>query len=179
MAKRKKGRPRSEKPMVHTAVVLPRDLLERMKIDAERSERGLSSEIRHRLLLTYDLDGPPDDSETGDLVAFIKELAISLARDLGKKWHESKYAHAAFQFGVNTFLRERAPESDEGVQKFGDPNVVGGTHARLIMAAKAAAKKKGEHTGDALGDPSSTSGIPGLTGSSTDLGGPEDEDESD
>ena len=46
---RKKGRPRSENPMVHTAVVLPRDLLEQLRKDAEASGRGLSTEIRQRL----------------------------------------------------------------------------------------------------------------------------------
>ena len=80
MKQRKKGRPRSENPMVHTAVVLPRDLLERLRTDAERSERGLSTEIRQRLQLTYDLEGLPRDPETSDLIECIKAwLTISPA----------------------------------------------------------------------------------------------------
>ena len=64
MNQRKKGRPRSENPMVHTAVVLPRDLLERLRRDAKASDRGLSTEIRQRLQLTYDQEGLPSDPET-------------------------------------------------------------------------------------------------------------------
>ena len=71
--------------MVHTAVVLPRDLLERLKTDGERSERGLSTEIRRRLVATY--GEVPRDAETTDLVEFIQMLADSLGRDVGK-WHE-------------------------------------------------------------------------------------------
>ena len=36
--------------MVHTAVVLPPELVARLKTDAEASDQGLSAEIRQRLL---------------------------------------------------------------------------------------------------------------------------------
>ena len=100
--------------MVHTAFVLPRDLIERLKADAERTDRGLSTEIRQRLQLTYDLEGLPRDPETSDLIECITSLAENLAGDLGKKWHESKYALAAFKGGLATFLAPYAPEGDEG-----------------------------------------------------------------
>ena len=145
MKKRKKGRPPSENPMVHTAVVLPRDLLGRLKRDAEASDRGLSTEIRQRLQLTYDLEGLPRDPETSDLVEAIKSLADNLAGDLGKKWHQHAYALKAFRAGVAAFLAQYQPQGDEGVRPdtrvVGEPNdppdVVGRTHARLIMAANA------------------------------------------
>lgn len=147
MIKRKKmGRPRSENPMVHTAVALPRDLLERLRTDAERSERGLSTEIRERLLLTYDHEGLPGDPETNDLIERIKALANNLAGDLGKKWHESRYALAAFKGGLATFLAPHAPEGDEGVRDIAghtdNPEAVGRTHAQLIMAARRGGAEK-------------------------------------
>jgi hypothetical protein len=102
-----RGRPRSENPMVHTAVVLPRDLLERLKTDGERSERGLSTEIRQRLVATYGV--VPRDAETTELVEFIQMLADSLGRDVGK-WHENEMAKAAFVAGLLEFLRPDAPD---------------------------------------------------------------------
>jgi hypothetical protein len=138
----KKGRPRLENPMVHTAVVLPRALLEQLRMDAERSERGLSAEIRQRLQSTYGLEGLPDDPETNDLIVSIKSLAHNLASDLGKKWHETEYGLAAFRNGVMTFFSQYAPKGDEGVRKFGNADTIGGTHARLILAARRAEEKK-------------------------------------
>lgn len=149
MKQRKKGRPRSENPMVHTAVVLPRELLERLKKDSEASDRGLSTEIRQRLQLTYDLQGLPRDPETTELVDSIKLLADNLAGDLGKKWHQHAYALKAFNAGVAAFLAQYRPEGDESARPdtrvVGEPNdpadVVGRTHARFILAAKGGAQK--------------------------------------
>jgi hypothetical protein len=138
--KNKIGRPRSESPMVHTAVVLPQDLLKRLRTDAEQSNRGLSTEIRQRLQSTYDEEGPPTDPETRKLVASIESLAESLAGDLRKKWHESRYALAALKAGVATFLAPYQSDGDLNVRDADDPNdppeVVGRTHARLIMAGR-------------------------------------------
>ena len=41
MKKKKIGRPRSENPMVHTAVVLPAELIARLKADAEAKGQRL------------------------------------------------------------------------------------------------------------------------------------------
>jgi hypothetical protein len=141
---RKKGRPRSANPMVHTAVVLPRDILERLKADAEAADRGLSTEIRQRLQLTYDLEGLPRDPETSELVEFIKNLADNLAGDLGKKWHQHAYALAALKAGVEAFLAQHQPEGDARArpdtrvvgEPKDSPETVGRTHARLIWIAK-------------------------------------------
>jgi hypothetical protein len=124
--------------MVHTAVVLPGDLLERLRADAKASDKGLSTEIRERLKLTYVLGGERIDPETDDLLAAIALLARNLARDLGKKWHQHPYALAAFKAGVAEFLSRY--QLGEGVRPdtgfSGEPNdppeVVGRTHARLI-----------------------------------------------
>ncbi len=140
--------------MVHTAIALPRDLLERLRKDAEASDRGLSGEIRRRLQLTYDQEGLPSDPQTTDLVTAIKRLADNLA-GLGTKWHQHRYVLAAFKAGVALFLAQCQPEGDEStppdtVSVFGelkprdvsephDPaDAVGRTHARFIMASEAA-----------------------------------------
>jgi len=133
--------------MVHTAVVLPRDLLERLKKDAETSDRGLSTEIRQRLQLTYAQEGLPDDPETNNLLADIKVLAQNLDRDLGTKWHRHPYVRAAFKSGVVEFLARYQPKGPEGRgdlrprspatgEPDDPPEVVGRTHARLIQIAK-------------------------------------------
>jgi hypothetical protein len=141
LAKKKKiGRPRSEKPMLHTAVVLPPDLIARLRTDAEAKGQGLSAEIRARLSLTYLMQGSPSDPETNNLLAAIRHLSDFLARDLGKRWHEHPYAMAAFKAGVTALLGRYQPKGDGSMrpdtQVFGDPpDVVGRTHARLIGIA--------------------------------------------
>jgi hypothetical protein len=141
---RKKGRPRSKNPMVHTAIVLPRDLLERVKKDADRRDHGVSTEIRERLLV-YERDRDLEvlkqrDEETKALLTAIESLANIVAGDLGKKWHEHPYALAAFKAGVAAFLAQYQPEGDVKVRPdtrlVGGPNdppeAVGRTHARSI-----------------------------------------------
>jgi hypothetical protein len=138
--KMKVGRPRSEKPMVHTAVVLPPDLIAQLKADAKKSGQGMSAEIRERLRVTYLMQGSRGDPETSNLLNAIKQLSHSLARDLGTRWHRHPYVMAAFKAGVADFLARYQPEGDERVppdaQVIGDPpDVVGRTHARLIGIA--------------------------------------------
>jgi hypothetical protein len=138
--KAKKGRPRSENPMVHTAVVLPADLISQLKADAEAEGRGLSAEIRFRLRATYLMQGSRGDRDTNNLLTAIKHLSDILARVLGKRWHQHPYAMAAFKAGVAELLARYQPEGDERVppdsQVIGDPpDVVGRTHARLIGIA--------------------------------------------
>jgi len=132
--------------MVHTAVVLPRALIEQLRSDADRSERGLSTEIRQRLLATYDAASLPYDPKTSELVEFTKSLVDSLASDLGKEWHESRYVQAAFTGGLLAFLAQYAPEGDAGTRDIAghhdNPEAVGRTHARLIMAARRSSERK-------------------------------------
>jgi hypothetical protein len=136
----KRGRPRSENPMVHTAVVLPADLISKLKADAEADGRGLSAEIRLRLGATYLMQLSRGDPETGNLLHAIKHLSDFLARDLGKRWHQHPYVMAAFKAGVADLLARYQPEGDERVppdaEIIGDPpDVVGRTHARRIGIA--------------------------------------------
>lgn len=136
----KKGRPPSKNPMVHTAVVLPADLISQLKADAEAEGRGLSAEIRFRLQSTYLMQASRGDPDTGNLLNAIKHLSDRLARDLGKRWHQHPYVMAAFKAGVADFLGRYQPKGDERVppdaQVIGDPpDVVGRTHARLIGIA--------------------------------------------
>jgi hypothetical protein len=136
---KKKGRPRSENPMVHTAVVLPRDMLEELRRDAAEHNQGVSAEIRLVLRANQLLKWGRIDFETGGLTEAIKLLAQFLARDLGKEWHEHPYVLAAFKAGVASFLMRYHPQGDENARPgwiAGEPNdppdVVGRTHARRI-----------------------------------------------
>lgn len=129
--------------MVHTAVVLPPDLIDQLKADAKKSGHGMSAEIRERLRVTYLMELSRGDRDTGNLLNAIKHLSEFLGRDLGKRWHQHAYAMAAFKAGVLELLARYQPEGDEskrpGTAKSGginDPaDVVGRTHARLIGIA--------------------------------------------
>jgi hypothetical protein len=129
--KKKTGRPRAENPMVHTAVVLPPELIARLKADAEASGQGLSGEIRLRLQSTY-----LGDPETNRFLAAVRKLADMLARDLGIEWCQHSYALAAFKAGMAALLSRYVLDGDEKVRPDGEgndpPEVVGRTYARLI-----------------------------------------------
>jgi hypothetical protein len=129
--------------MVHTAVVLPRDMLEWLRRDAKACGTGLSTQIRTQLQLNY-LMKKRNDPETRDLLQAIEHLAEFLARDLGKQWHQHPYALAAFKAGVASFLARYHPEGDERVrpdtrvagEPDDPPDVIGRTHARRIGIAR-------------------------------------------
>jgi hypothetical protein len=120
--------------MVHTAVVLPQELIARLKKDAEARGQALSAEIRQRLLSTYLSEG--SDAETNRFLAVVRKLAERLARDLGSEWCAHAYALAAFKAGVSEFLSSYLVDGDAKVRPDGNgddpPEVVGRTHARLI-----------------------------------------------
>jgi len=126
--------------MVHTAVVLPKELLEQLRTNAEAAEHGLSTEIRERLYFAHSLQVDP---VTRDLIRLIKNLADGLAEDLGKKWSEHPYALAAFKAGVTEYLAQYHPKGDASVRPdnrvFGEPDdppeAVGRTLARLFWKA--------------------------------------------
>ena len=133
--KTKKGRPPSENPMVHTAVVLPKDLLERLRTNAEAAEHGLSTEIRERLYFAHSLQNDP---VTSDLVRLIKNLADGVADARGKKWHEHPKALAAFKAGVAEYLAQYHPEGDASTppgEHDDHPETEGRTLARLFRKA--------------------------------------------
>jgi len=140
---RKRGRPRSEEAMVHTAVVLSRGMLDDLRRDAEAHNHGVSAEIRQQLEL-YDRARQRRasvDVETEQLLRAIKLLSEFLAGDTGAKWYEHPYALAAFKAGVEALLARYHPDGDErirpdthGAGKPDDPpEIVGRTHARRIQ----------------------------------------------
>jgi hypothetical protein len=158
---RKKGRPRSKSPMVHTAVVLPGDLIERLKKDAATSGIGLSAEIRMRLQTSYDLEGLPADPPTNDLIESIKDLAAKLAGDLRVQWHKHKFALDAFKAGVEVFLRQYDVGGDArasldpaftGYPDDAPPDVVGIAHARRILRDRHEEVSQQEQADHKLGD---------------------------
>jgi hypothetical protein len=132
--------------MVHTAVVLPRDLLDHLRTAAEASGQKLSSEIRRRL---QQFDGlevleAARDVETRELMDMLENLPTNLAADLGRKWYEHAYALAALKAGIAALLAQYTPPGDGNVRPdvrvFGehdDPaEVVGRTHARSIWISR-------------------------------------------
>jgi hypothetical protein len=140
---RKRGRPRSEIEMVHTAVVLPRGLLDDLRKSAAAHNWGVSAEVRAQLE-QYDMARQrrrSSDAETEVLLSAIKRLSEFLARDTGAKWYQHPYALAAFKAGVEALLGryhldgdERIRPDTQGAGKPDDPpETVGRTHARRIQ----------------------------------------------
>jgi len=123
--------------MAQTAVLLPQDLLERLRKDAEQSGRGLSGEIRQSLQFTDRLD-----PETRELIEDIKALADSIVHDLKFPWHKTEFGLDAFKAGITKFLDQykvegAAPDAlFAGYPDDAPPHVVGQTHARIILAAR-------------------------------------------
>jgi hypothetical protein len=123
--------------MAPTAVLLPQNLLERLRKDAERSGRGVSGEIRQSLQFTDGLD-----PETRELIENIKALADGIAHDLKLPWHKTDFGLDAFKAGITKFLDQyrvegQAPDAlFAGYPDDAPPDVVGQTHARIILAAR-------------------------------------------
>jgi hypothetical protein len=136
---KKRGRPAVTNRMVHTAVVLPTELIEKLKRDSEAAGRGLSTEIRDRLASTYVAQGF-HDPKTDSLINAIKSLSEMIERDVRRKWHEHPYALAAFTAGVSDFLARhispgdpnRRPDAPSEGPDVDPPDVVGRTLARHI-----------------------------------------------
>jgi len=127
--------------MTHAAVVLPTVLLQRLKSDGAASGRGLSGEIRHRLQASYEHESR--DPETRRFVEWTEELTESIARDLGVRWYQTKFAREAMKSGLEVLIGEYAAEGDSvpdvpwsGYSDDAPPNVVGQTHARLVVRAR-------------------------------------------
>jgi hypothetical protein len=123
--------------MIHTAVVLPPDLVEDLRKDSEISGHGLSTEIRERLRLTYVMQNSRDP-KTANLLDAIRLLADNIERHVRKKWHEHPYALAAFSAGLLDFLAREVVSGDPNERPdpsrgpVDPPDVVGRTLARLI-----------------------------------------------
>ena len=102
----KKGRPPSENPMVHTAVMLPQDLLERLRRDADATDRGVSAEIRRRIQLTYDQEALP--TKTRELLDEIEQVAVSLE----EPWQDNRFAFDVFKAAIIERLARHEPSSE-------------------------------------------------------------------
>jgi hypothetical protein len=107
-AEQKKRRQRSKPAMVHTAVVLPPEMIEQLK----ESERGLSEEIRHRLRQSLDAD--KYDQRTRKLADDVMELSRLIAEQAKLEWHQHPEVHAALSGAVQLYLEHLAPKP-EGV----------------------------------------------------------------
>jgi hypothetical protein len=105
VAKQKRGRG------VHTAVVFPADMLERLR----RSERGVSDEVRRRVALTLDADAY--DEPTRELAGEIMRMAAEVELETGAAWHSHAGSHAAFRQAILSRLSRLKPE---GFAVFGE-----------------------------------------------------------
>jgi hypothetical protein len=105
VAKQKRGRG------VHTAVVFPADMLERLR----RSERGVSDEVRRRVALTLDADAY--DEPTRELAGEIMRMAAEVELETGAAWHSHAGSHAAFRQAILSRLARLKPE---GPTAFGE-----------------------------------------------------------
>jgi len=94
---------------VHTAVVLPPDMLEQLR----RSERGVSEEIRRRLALTFEQDAA--DPITRELHAGLANIATQLKQDFGTEWHTMQRPYEAFVAAVVQRLANYKPPQREEV----------------------------------------------------------------
>jgi len=141
MKRQKTGRPGVGNPMQHTGLVLPSDLLERLKNDARRSGQGLATEIRQRLQQSYDQEEERTrHPQMASLIEDIKEFVDSLKRDIGLEWYQTKFNRDALIAGIGVALGEydsedeRAPDTPfQGYPDDAPSDVVGQTHMRLVL----------------------------------------------
>jgi hypothetical protein len=100
------GQPMKEKKRtrgIHTAVVLPRDVLEQLR----RSERGVSEEIRRRIALTFEQDSI--DPVTRELRDGLVDIAKLLRQDYAVEWYTWPPAYQAFAAAMAKRIAEYAP----------------------------------------------------------------------
>jgi hypothetical protein len=137
------GRPRLQNPMVRTQVVLPKELRDALQRVAEGKGQALSAEIRQRVEAAYALEAL--NVHTRQLVEDTRKLADSLALDLGQQWNENDFARKALKAGFAVFLQEYDPKTERvpdtpftGYPDDAPHDVVGQTHARIILRARQA-----------------------------------------
>src|SRR5260370_379573 len=139
MARQRKGRPpRDGEAMLRTSLVLPREVLDRLRA----SERGVSEEIRDRLVGSLLDDERP--AETRMLVAEIVQLAEEVRRDFGTEWHTDLNAYKALVAAIVDQLATKEPKEVSGAVPalFGrgdhndPPEVIGRALARKYRREK-------------------------------------------
>jgi hypothetical protein len=104
---RKQKSTRETKNMIQTALWLPRDMHEKLK--NEGGERGFGDEIRRRLQITFDDEGPPVDATTRQLLEEIEWLTLNM---LPLVWHADHEAFEVFRAGINEVLSSHRPSSE-------------------------------------------------------------------
>jgi hypothetical protein len=104
----KKRRRRQGEPGVHTAVVLPREMLDQLRASGRERGRGVSEEIRERLAGSLLEDAA--DQKTRTLVAEMSQLAEEVRLDFGTPWHADMNAHAALVAAMDDQLASHKPK---------------------------------------------------------------------
>jgi hypothetical protein len=140
----KKKRQRSTPAMVHTAVVLPPEMIERLK----QSDRGLSEEIRNRLSYTLFVD--EFDARTRELGPTVMRLADEVRRHTGQPWHGSRQAFEVLEAALQAYLETLKPTNELSSEVFpDDPPTLGRAIARnhahavaVYEAARAALRER-------------------------------------
>jgi hypothetical protein len=96
---------------VHTAVVLPAEVLEELR----QSERGVSEEIRAHVSWRLNLN--PVDNATLELLRDVARMAADVERETGAAWHTHAGSHATFRQALLSRLARLKPE---GPMAFGE-----------------------------------------------------------
>ena len=130
----KKKKRTSDKAMVHTAVVLPPEMLAALREWGARHGRTMSQEIRERL--AGSLFEETRDAKTKQLEAEIVQLASEVLHDFKTHWHAEPRAHKAFLAAVADQIgsHEPPPTPTSGSPDINDlsdpPDVIGRALAR-------------------------------------------------
>jgi hypothetical protein len=103
----KKSRRRKGERGVHTAVVLPREMLELLRESGRARGMGVSEEIRDRLAKSLFDDAL--DQTTRYFTGEIFELAKKVRRYFGGEWYADANAHAALVAAVEDQLASHKP----------------------------------------------------------------------
>ena len=129
----KKKKRTSDKAMVHTAVVLPPEMLAALREWGARHGRTMSQEIRERL--AGSLFEETRDAKTKQLEAEIVQLASEVLHDFKTHWHAEPRAHKAFLAAVADQIGSyEPPPTTSGSPDINDlsdpPDVIGRALAR-------------------------------------------------
>jgi hypothetical protein len=129
----KKKKRTSDKAMVHTAVVLPPEMLAALREQGALHGRAMSQEIRERL--AGSLFEEMRDAKTRQLAAEIVQLASEVLHDFKTHWHAEPRAHKAFLAAVADQIGSyEPPPTTSGSPDINDlsdpPDVIGRALAR-------------------------------------------------
>ena len=128
----KKKKRTSDKAMVHTAVVLPPEMLAALREQGALHGRTMSQEIRERL--AGSLFEETRDEKTRQLAAEIVQLASEVLHDFKTHWHAEPRAHKAFLAAVadqiGSYEPPPTPTSGSPDDQSDPPDVIGRALAR-------------------------------------------------